>query len=322
MQLLPPAGTLLYKYLSPENALRVLSNGKLRFSPLIEFNDPFELSTYPSKSFDEMEFGYQLCCSILEVIQNKETISGTNAVCDLVRLYQEGRFGDMTPELFAKWMGRMMAEKKIIRTPSPHTKLVHLRLSKIMGALCLSETHDQILMWSHYASNHQGIALGIDPAKGGQAFKFIRPVEYRSDYPADEDAKIYADSFLGRQRVATADGLESVKTMMFTKSEHWGYEREWRAVRSHDGDPNGDHKKYDINSQLVEIPSDAFCSIYVGCRTDPAFAEEVVSKARLLNPSINAFTTRISTRCYGLEFRPYGESWTEEYPTDDSTILT
>jgi hypothetical protein len=80
MQLLPPAGTLLYKYLSPENALRVLSNGTLRFSPLIEFNDPFELSTYPSARFDEMEFGYQLYCSILEVIQNKETISGTNPV--------------------------------------------------------------------------------------------------------------------------------------------------------------------------------------------------------------------------------------------------
>jgi hypothetical protein len=219
-------------------------------------------------------------------------------------------------------MGRTMGEKKILRTPSPHTKVVHLRLSKIMGALCLSETHDHILMWSHYASNHQGVVIGIDPAKGGQAFNFFGPVEYRSDYPAHEDAKRMADSFLGRQYVAMTHGPDIVKTMMFTKSEHWSYEREWRALRSHAGDPTGDHKKYDINSQLVAIPNDAFCSIYLGCRADPAFVEEIVTKARALNPSISAFSTRISTKCYGLEFRPYGESWTEEYPTDDSTILS
>lgn len=321
MQIFPPAGTLLYKYLSPENARRVLSNGKLRFSPLIEFNDPFELSTFPSASFDEMEFGYQVCCSILEIIEAKEQIFGTNPICGLVRLYQEGRFGNITPVLFAKWIGHKVAEKRIIRAPSPHTKVVHQRIAKIMGALCLSESYDQILMWSHYATNHQGIALGIDPRAGGSAFSVLCPVEYRHDYPARTDAKLLADRFLGRPDREAENGANELKAMMFTKSAHWSYEREWRAIRSHDGDPTGDHRDYDINSQLVELPAGAFGAIYVGCKAERAFADEVVNLARALNPNINAFSTRISTRCYGLEFKPYDEPWEEDFPTDSSTIL-
>lgn len=33
------------------------------------------------------------------------------------------------------------------------------------GTLCLSETHDNALMWAHYASDHRGYAIEIDSAR-------------------------------------------------------------------------------------------------------------------------------------------------------------
>lgn len=157
-------------------------------------------------------------------------------------------------------------------------------------------------MWAHYAKNHEGIALGLDVNKAGDSLKFMRPIEYRETYPTDEDLKIAASTYLGRKIHAEEAGWNVTKKMYFTKSIEWKYEREWRAIKDSGCDPFADHKTYDINSQLVSLPSESFSAIYIGCRCVQDTAIKLVEKARKINPLIEAFKCRVSTNAYKLEF--------------------
>lgn len=316
----PLPGTLLYKYYPPETAERVLSTRKIRFSPLIEFNDPFELNTYSVETFSEVDFGHALANEIHDVIHTGEEIGGTGPVVELVKRFIQGDIKDISPYDFAMEVGVAMAKKKFVSAPSPYTRRVHERLAKVMGAFCVSETFDDLLMWAHYASNHEGFVLGIDPSLVGEAFRAMAPVSYQPTYPTKDDPFEAASSLLGRAKSKEDVGAKAVQRMFFTKSEAWSYEREWRAIRDSGCDPNGDHKSFDINAQLEEMPPSAFSALYVGCRTSPKIAAGHVHIARSLNPEIKVFKCRPSFREYSLEFRPYDEAWPNDYPPAELVI--
>lgn len=317
---LPPAGTILYKYYPPETMGRVFSNGKTRFSPLIEFNDPFELNTYEVDAFTEFEFGHALANEIYEVLLSGEEINGSGPVVELVRAYLRGEIKDKSQYDFAMDLGVTMAKKKIIRVPSPLTQKVQMRLAKIMGAFCLSETFDNLLMWAHYAKNHEGFVLGIDPWQVGDAFSTMAPVTYQEIYPRSDDARSAASAYLGRKKGREESGAKLAYQWFFTKSKEWSYEREWRAIRDSGCDPIADHKKYDINSQLVEIPPAAMVSLYVGCRSVQNIVAEYVAKAREINPDIKAYKCRTSYTAFALDCQAYDDPWMNHYPPSDEVL--
>lgn len=317
---LPPAGTLLYKYYPPETMGRVLSNRKTRFSPLIEFNDPFELNTHEVHTFSEFDFGHALANEIYEVLIAGEEIGGTGPLVELIKAYVRGEIKDRSPYDFAMDLGVEMAKKKIIRVPSPLTNKVQFRLAKIMGAFCVSETFDNLLMWAHYAKNHEGFVLGIDPWQVRDAFRFLAPVIYQETYPKSEDARLAASTYLGRSKGKDESGAKTANRWFFTKSKEWAYEREWRAIRESGCDPTADHKSYDINAQLVEIPSTAICSLHVGCRSSAEIAVEYVAKAREINPNIKAFKCRPSVSSFSLDCQPYDAPWISDYLSEEEVI--
>lgn len=81
------------------------------------------------------------------------------------------------------------------------------------GIFCLSETHNNVLMWSHYADSHRGICLEMDVP---EVLNSARKVNYVGELPTlnffehDQDA-------LTRQ-------------VLLSKQEQWAYEREWRII--------------------------------------------------------------------------------------------
>lgn len=317
---LPPEGTILYKYYPPETMGRVLSNGKVRFSPLIEFNDPFELNTYEVSAFSDLEFGRALAQEVYEVLRSGEELSGSGPVVELVRAYVKGQIKDISQYDFAIHLGVVMAKKKIIDAPSPQVQKIHLSLAKIMGALCLSETFDNLLMWAHYAENHSGFVLGIDPWQVGDAFRFMSPVSYQETYPTLEDARSAASTYLGREKGRQESGAKIVYRWLYTKSKEWAYEREWRVIRDSGCDPASDHISYDINSQLVDIPPAAMYSLYVGCRSSGEVAAKYAARAQEINPNIKVFRCRPSFSAFSLDFQSYDEPWVNQYPPASQVI--
>jgi hypothetical protein len=81
-----------------------------------------------------------------------------------------------------------------------------------IGIHCVTERWDNLLMWSHYANGHQGIAL-IYARSETEVFNAV-PVRYRPTYP------------VLRSRVDIQDNI-GFHTVL-RKADIWSYEREWR----------------------------------------------------------------------------------------------
>lgn len=89
-------------------------------------------------------------------------------------------------------------------------------LSEI-GVHCLSTTYNDILMRSHYAEKHSGICIGFD--SGVEPFCSAREVHYSDERPRVS----VLHSALNTEQL--------IRDVLFRKSKHWQYEREWRIVK-------------------------------------------------------------------------------------------
>lgn len=94
-------------------------------------------------------------------------------------------------------------------------------------AFCLSKNPKNLLLWSHYARNHRGLALEYSadilendtlcsiPAYGAHDFSWhgkLVPVSYRKDRPSGDDT------------------FPSIVNRLLTKSQNWSYEEEERCL--------------------------------------------------------------------------------------------
>ncbi|WP_252502358.1 DUF2971 domain-containing protein [Sporosarcina sp. Marseille-Q4943] len=90
-------------------------------------------------------------------------------------------------------------------------------------ASCFSEDPDSMLMWSHYADNHQGMVLkydflNLDFETQRDVFIGLNPVIYTEDLINLEEHKGVRDKI----SIATLAAI--------SKSKEWSYEKEWRLI--------------------------------------------------------------------------------------------
>ena len=84
-------------------------------------------------------------------------------------------------------------------------------ISKKFGIFCCSKTWHNPLLWSHYASRHTGIALGIN-MPDSKAIK----VTYSKDRP------LFTSYSLSKE----SDNAEYLEALSKTKLSSWSYEEE------------------------------------------------------------------------------------------------
>ena len=89
---------------------------------------------------------------------------------------------------------------------------------KKYGVISLTETNDNLVMWSHYAENHKGFVVEFDVNKSNFLIRnkgiSVHKVEYSESRLKhfEEEEKRTPISFIG------------------SKSISWSYEREWRTI--------------------------------------------------------------------------------------------
>ena len=304
---LPPPGTILYKYYPPDTAIKVLGSGSVRFSPFLDFNDPFELNIHPNESFTPFDFGFAIANNVMGAIKNNETLKTDGPIQQLIKAFQEGKI-QMSAEDFAMDIGVMMANKKFAPEPSNWSKVVHHRMAQAIRAFCLSERFDNLLMWAHYAKDHKGYVVGFDVHQDTAEFARMAPMVYRDEFPTNDDAFRTAGVFIGRTVQSDQDFTHYVQHKLLTKSSAWAHEKEWRAL----GGP--------IEEPLVRIQSKAFVSLHVGCRDDNETTANAIRLAKSINPEIKVYRSRISTRAFSLEFQDFDEPWKSNYPPEDQVL--
>lgn len=112
------------------------------------------------------------------------------------------------------------------------------------GVICFSAKPDSIVMWAHYASNHQGFVLEFDVS---HQF-FSPPFFQRVDYPNTE----------ARPRADDPDRLRTVTT----KGISWKDEEEFRLILPRELLKRLDDKP----GHYVDLPAEAIKAVYFGCR--------------------------------------------------------
>jgi hypothetical protein len=92
--------------------------------------------------------------------------------------------------------------------------------------LCLSEVHDAMPMWNHYADGYKGVVLRFVAVKEvDSAFLVARPVVYQDVPPSIADVNTWVSRMLGQGEKRYQDLFMEY---LYVKKCEWSYEKEWR----------------------------------------------------------------------------------------------
>jgi hypothetical protein len=210
----------LYKYMPGEGAVRLFRSGMLRFTQPIEFNDPFEMQPFLKGLADTPtleghfhdEFGKALDPQIDDMLAKANLTAEQKAKIDRRWIHQMVRSRRPQALEMLKMFDQVL---------SPVVgKQIYKSVNENLGALCLTEKPENLLMWAHYAEHHRGAVIEFD-----ENHEFFN----RRVGPQDEFRHfrkvIYTDT---RPGVFLNDS--SAVDFFYFKSKEWEYEEEWRLI--------------------------------------------------------------------------------------------
>ena len=105
---------------------------------------------------------------------------------------------------------------------------------------CVSEVHDNVVMWSHYAEVHAGVVFKLRCLDElDNSLLAAMPVEYTEQFLRWPSAESYATHLTGEAPIERL-----VWRLATTKHSHWAYESEWRVHIPLLNEPAGDGYLY------------------------------------------------------------------------------
>lgn len=147
------------------------------------------------------------------------------------------------------------------------------------GVTCLAERNDNLLMWSHYASNHSGFCLEFrtefDP------FRKLRCVKYVESMP-----RVNLCDFYIRNK------WRDLMDLYCTKSSAWEYEREWRVLHKEAG-------------TLYSYEPDALKAVYFGPEMERQTKEIICLILAGQNPNVELWQVERVTDRFDLTFEQF-----------------
>ncbi|UWR20103.1 DUF2971 domain-containing protein [Sulfitobacter pontiacus] len=235
-----------------EDELTKAINGDHFFSSIENLNDPFDCNPVYCKS------------------TNRE----------LLDAYKELKIKFLISDTTAKEMFPDRGERRQYLRQSctvnysniiKHTHLIDnlpAQLRARARVICLTENWDNALMWAHYASSHNGVAM---------RFRFDE--EAFSICSDDPPLKVVYSK--QRMKVSTTDLLSwmnvqrgneayrkkadrAFEAFVLHKSSEWEYEREWRVQKRWEGDNGYSH-----------VPCLKLDEVIVGCRVSSSKVERI-----------------------------------------------
>ncbi len=149
-----------YKYVEfSQNSLKIITDGTIKFTCPLDFNDPFDCRPY--------------------LLVDDDVV--TSKPFKIAQKYKK-----LSPAEKIKQKPQMLKNLKNAIDSGEHTKI----FLQDLGVLSLSRTANNILMWSHYADNHRGFVvefkydMDILSSKAHRLESlFPIPVEYETSRP-------------------------------------------------------------------------------------------------------------------------------------------
>lgn len=275
---------VFYKYVPPER-IDILQNRLIRFTQPNAMNDPFEarpnfhaLATKEGFASAFADMIRQAPTAVWEDFQ-RVTQTSLNQQTFADRLEEDPDYAEQVHKNVGLPNPRIYARKRTYE------------LCNVVGILSLSETRDNLLMWSHYAKEHTGFVLMLDSShdffKGDDSLPgFAKPerVEYRSEPPRTTIEEV------------------TVSEIFFAKWSLWKYEREWRYLK-YLNDADRRHESPNTHSvELFRLPPKCVRGVILGCYRSNKLKNKIVA-LRHDDPEfghLQILQARASTRRYRL----------------------
>jgi hypothetical protein len=252
---------LLYKYLPP-NRIGVIRDLLIRFTQASSMNDTLEFR-WPTSSVDEPE---KLSRRIKEHLFPhasaafpKEKKDRLDAACGL-------------PGFSDQWIEIQLddiAHRGSADRNQRHKEIAEKTFQKLntnYGILSLSELSCDHQMWSHYADGGRGFLIEFDAQNSwfhatrnpDDGFNELTKVEYLSVRPVK-------------------NLLDIKDEVLYTKSDSWSHEQEWRIVRSFNDAKVKIERPDSYGNELLlfEIPPDAIKGVIIGFSARPELEMEI-----------------------------------------------
>lgn len=284
-----------FKYASFETAKLVIESQCFRWSAPTTFNDPFDHQSRLLLNFTLEEFTERLVEAserivFSEVVSNL-TPTPLSEMLISVRSQRGRRSREGITNMIRK--GSMESAAELFNGfDSLNTEVQHILCHS--RVFCVSEVHDNVVMWSHYADQHRGVVFKLRCIDDlDNTLLAARRVTYGSKFPAFMGADEYARHLRGEQPV---DWGPLCKEIAFTKHTDWSYEREWRTCYQLLNEPAGDgYSFYKENPQVFEV-------VYLGCRMEDKEVTAMRNLIRLYLPGMRVFRGSKSASQFGLSF--------------------
>jgi len=252
---IPPP--LLCKYMPPER-IDVLQNQRIRFTPMLETNDRFEVrrtfeTALGSKADDHLLSAF----TQIDVGKIAQIVAAQVGI-DVPSIDHEQ----------LRHLGLRLAREKIVPAVNA-PESIEAFLTDVGGRSCaLSLTDDPFnpSMWDRYAAQWKGFALYLDTASiffsSDRHGRKIRPEKVRYSDKLDEEL------------------ISNIRAPLITKLPVWSNEQEWRLIIDADNFPPADdpddQKAADL--RLRKVPPAAFAKILLG----PEASDELVAQCLAL----------------------------------------
>jgi hypothetical protein len=266
-----PPPEIVYKYYGPDRA-GVFDSFLVRFSQLAALNDPFEF-LINAKSGDlgkgvkrltsRMTNPFSLIGLTLSAVRragrDNEKLQSVPTPARIALQIIIAPVAVVLVLILYPFISRQM--QNIMSAAAEEFE--QIIFNKIKDGLILvfscSETWDSVPMWAHYAANHTGFVVGIDPSssfinsskKENEEFLKPRRVQYLKKEPRLNPLNLDVGDFIA------------------SKMDHWSYEKEWRFTgMPDDADERGSFVSgqelllYRMRKESIkEIVFGAYCSV-------------------------------------------------------------
>lgn len=225
----------LYRYRSVnEENIKALSSGRLYFSKVGNFNDPYDSLLFINTKTVVDEILGNIYIGMADYIK-KMRIQGHESAQLVEVLWSNKKSQDIIMrrhfELICDCLDGI---RKMIK----HNPRI----------ICFSENYDSLLMWSHYADNHKGYVLVYDKESIESASKF----SYDGDV-VKQKTKLEKVNYVTKQVDMTEEAIDYIRNNMLEnmgdiethdatmppykirqilteKAKDWEYEEEWRLI--------------------------------------------------------------------------------------------
>lgn len=291
--------------MSVETALKVIENHSFRWSSPLKFNDPFDTQIGFTFEFNGTELGRGLLDEMEKIVfEGKTDFKEPTLLIQLALLLQSkkdqlsksevmGSLAETTHEMASKFEQQINELHSELRQNLTHSRV-----------LCLSETNDNVVMWSHYGEEHQGVVvklLCIDELDN--SLLVARKVDYSNRFPLFPSLEKYVQHLTGEEPL---DFDNLTWDFAYTKHEDWSYEKEWRVHMPLLQDPAGDG--YSIFREDPRV----FGAVYLGCRMDEEGRKKVLAAVEEYIPHARVYQCKRSSSSFELVFDEVKKSRTKK----------